>query len=139
MDWNTVIPIGAAREETFLVEEQHTAYHIGSGDARVLATPWMISFMERVANRLLDTYLPEGYLSVGIHVDVKHLAPTPLHTNVHVQAEVLEVKGNRVLFRVSVRDALELLGEGTHWRAIVERERYMRRALAKSIQQGSSE
>jgi fluoroacetyl-CoA thioesterase len=47
------IPLGLTREEVFVVEEQHTAYHIGSGDECVLGTPWMISFMERVSNRLV--------------------------------------------------------------------------------------
>ena len=69
---------GTAREETFLVEEQHTAYHIGSGDEKVLGTPWMISFMERVSNRLVAQHLPEDQMSVGVHVDVRHLAATPM-------------------------------------------------------------
>ncbi len=131
MELQTLISPGTARTETFTVEEQHTAYHIGSGDERVLGTPWMISFMERVSNRLLAEHLPEGYLSVGVRVDVKHLAPTPIGARVRVVAEVLEVVKNRVLLAVETWDEQEKLGEGTHWRAVVERERYMRRVLAK--------
>ena len=78
MELTDFIKPGFTREESFTVEEEHTAYHIGSGDERVLGTPWMISFMERVSNRLIGQYLPEGLMSVGTHVDVKHLAPTPM-------------------------------------------------------------
>ena len=131
MELTQLLSPGLRREETFIVEEQHTAYHIGSGDERVLGTPWMISFMERVSNRLISEHLPESYLSVGIHVDVKHLAPTPIGVRVRVTAEVLEVVKNRALLAVETWDDQEKLGEGTHWRAAVERERYMRRVLAK--------
>jgi len=90
MQLDTLLPPGLTREETFIVEEQHTAYHIGSGDERVLGTPWMISFMERVSNRLVAEHLPDGLMSVGIQVDVKHLAATPVNAQVRVRAEVLD-------------------------------------------------
>lgn len=122
---------GLTREETFLVEEQHTAYHIGSGDERVLGTPWMISFMERVSNRLVAEHLPDGYMSVGIHVDVKHLAATPVNVQIKVRAEVLEVVKNRVNLSIEAWDDQDKIGEGTHWRAIVEKERFMTRVLSK--------
>lgn len=122
---------GLRREETFTVEEQHTAYHIGSGDERVLGTPWMISFMERVSNRLIAELLPAGYLSVGTHVDVRHLAASPIGATIRVRAEILAVQKNRVQLRIEAWDEQEKIGEGHHERAVVERERYMRRVLAK--------
>ena len=131
MELSNYIHPGMSREETFTVEEQHTAYHIGSGDERVLGTPWMISFMERVANRLIAQHLPEGYLSVGTHVDVKHLAPTPIHAVIRVRVEILEVVKNRVRLSVEAWDGQEKLGDGTHWRAVVERDRFVQRAQAK--------
>ena len=96
MTLDDLIVPGMVREEKFIVEEQHTAYHIGSGDEKVLGTPWMISFMERVSNRLIAEKLPEGQMSVGIHVDVKHLAATPVQAEIRVRSEVLEVVKNRV-------------------------------------------
>ena len=127
-----LIPLGMTREETFLIEEQHTAYHIGSGDEKVLGTPWMISFMERVSNRLIAEHLSEGLMSVGIHVDVKHLAATPMNASIRVRAEVLEVIKNRVKLSIAAWDSQEKIGEGTHLRAVVEKERFMSRVMAKN-------
>ena len=127
-----IITPGMIREETFLVEEQHTAYHIGSGDEKVLGTPWMISFMERVSNRLVAGQLPDGQMSVGVHVDVKHLAATPVKANVRVRAEVLEVVKNRVKLLIEAWDHQDKIGEGTHLRAVVDKELFMQRVLAKS-------
>ena len=76
---------GMTNEETFVVEERQLAPHVGSGALRVLATPWLIALMEGVSHRLLAKHLPEGYSSVGTHVDMRHLAPTPLGDTVRVQ------------------------------------------------------
>lgn len=137
MEISGLITPGMSREETFLVEEQHTAYHIGSGDEKVLGTPWMISFMERVSNRLIAEHLPEGYLSVGVHVDVKHLAATPMKASVRVRAEVLEVIKTRIRLSIEAWDNADKIGEGTHLRAVVEKERFMQRVMAKTGQESS--
>jgi predicted thioesterase len=132
MNVRDLIAPGVVREESFLVEEQYTAYHIGSGDEMVLGTPWMISFMERVSNRLVAGYLPEGIMSVGVHVDVRHLAATPVKAEIRVRAEVLEVIKNRVKLSIEAWDNHDKIGEGKHLRAVVERDRFMARVLAKS-------
>ena len=132
MDAGVLIIPGMIREERFIVEEQHTAYHIGSGDEMVLGTPWMISFMERVSNRLVAGHLPEGLMSVGVHVDVKHLAATPVKAEIRVRAEVLEIIKNRIKLSIEAWDNHDKIGEGTHLRAVVERDRFMARVLAKS-------
>jgi predicted thioesterase len=132
MQVSDLIPLGVTREETFMVEEQHTAYHIGSGDEKVLGTPWMISFMERVSNRLVAGHLPEGQMSVGVHVDVRHLAATPMKVEIRVRVEVLEVVKNRVKLSIEAWDSKDKIGQGTHLRAVVEKERFMAGVLAKS-------
>lgn len=132
MDVGDLIAPGMVREESFLVEEQHTAYHIGSGDEKVLGTPWMISFMERVSNRLVAEHLPEGLMSVGVHVDVRHLAATPVKVEIRVRAEVLEIVKNRIKLSIEAWDDHDKIGEGTHLRAVVERDRFMARVLAKN-------
>lgn len=131
MELTEIITTSIAREENFLVEEQHTAYHIGSGDEKVLGTPWMISFMERVSNRLIATHLPEGLMSVGIHVDVKHLAATPMKAEIRVRAEVLEVVKNRVKLSIEAWDNQDKIGDGTHLRAVVDKTNFMERVLSK--------
>ncbi len=131
METNQQIQPGMIQEAIFEVAEENLAIHIGSGSSGVLATPWMIAFMERVSHRLLTCCLPEGYSSVGVHVDVRHLAPTPLGDKVRVRAEVLSQDGNRVKLSVQAWDASELVGSGTHERVIIEEARFLRRVQAK--------
>jgi predicted thioesterase len=119
------------REETFTVEERHLAPHVGSGAARVLATPWMIGFMEGTSHRLIAEHLPEGYSSVGVVVNVRHLAPTPAGSSVRVKAEVLAVDDRRITLRIQAWDSVELVGEGTHERYIIDVERFLRRVASK--------
>ena len=133
MDAMTQIKHGLWREEQFLVEEQHTAYHIGSGDERVLGTPWMISFMERVSNRLILERLPEGYMSVGFHLDVKHLAPTPMKSLIRVRVEIIDTSKKRVMLRIEAWDQHEKIGEGRHVRVVVERAPFMEKAKGKGV------
>jgi predicted thioesterase len=71
-------------------------------------------------------------MSVGIHVDVKHLAASPIKAEIKVRAEVLEVIKNRVKLSIEAWDTVEKIGEGTHMRAVVEKNRFMDRVLAKS-------
>lgn len=122
---------GMEREATFMVGEEQLASHVGSGSARVLATPWMIAFMERVARDLLAERLPQGYSSVGVRVDVRHLAPTPLGKRVRARAEVISLKGSRVDFSVQAWDEWEMIGEGTHQRVVIEEARFLRRLAQK--------
>lgn len=132
MDLTTLIQPGLTLETTFTVADQHTAAHIGSGSLRVLATPIMISFMEGVSHRLLAQRLPAGRSSVGVLVNVRHLAPTPLGSTVRVCTEVLAVDGSRVVFRVQAFDETELVGEGEHHRMVIDEARFLKRVEAKS-------
>jgi fluoroacetyl-CoA thioesterase len=121
-----------SNESTFIVKEEHSALHIGSGTLGLLATPMMIAFMERTARELLDQHLPDGYSSVGMHVDVRHLAPTPIGKSVRVACRILEVDTPRVKFSVDAWDEHEKVGEGHHLRAVIEVARLLRRVEAKS-------
>ena len=132
METYSTLISGLSREEQFNVDGEHTAYHIGSGDERVLATPWMISFMERVSNRLVIEHLSDGFMSVGIHVDVRHLAATPVNATVRVRGEVVEVVKNRITLSVEAWDDEDKIGDGTHTRAVVEKSKFMQRVMNKS-------
>jgi fluoroacetyl-CoA thioesterase len=131
MDLSALIKPGMSLETTFQVEPQHSAAHLGSGSLRVLATPIMIAFMESTSHRLLAQRLPEGYSSVGMLVNVRHLAPTPLGNTVRVLSEVLEVDGLRVTFSVQAWDQSEQIGEGQHQRMVIDQARFLRRVEAK--------
>jgi predicted thioesterase len=132
MDYSEMITPGMRREATFQVEEEHTAPHIGSGAVRVLATPAMIAFIERVSHRMIAAHLPEGTTSVGAHLDVRHLAPTPLGETVRVLAEVEEVAKNRIHLRVTVWDEHEKVGQARHERVVIDAARFMERVDAKT-------
>ncbi|MGB9640883.1 MAG: thioesterase family protein [Anaerolineales bacterium] len=129
---NNIIKTGMMREESFLVEESHTASHLGSGNTRVLATPWMIAFMERTCHRLLAEQLPGGYSSVGILVNIRHLAPCMVGSVVMVKAEVIGVDGLKVLFKVSAHNKDILLGDGTHERFVINEKRFLEKIKSSS-------
>lgn len=131
MDYQKTVHKGLIREETFIVEEQHAAAHVGSGGSRVLATPWMIAFMERVAYRLLAEHLSDGESSVGVLVDVRHLAPTPVGASVRVKAEVEQLENSQVTFALDAWDQAEKIGAGSHRRVVIDEERFLRRVEAK--------
>ena len=125
------------------VAEDHTAQHLGSGSVKVLATPQMVLLMERAGVAAVDHLLPEGYATVGTHLNVQHLAPTPIGFQVRAAAELLNVDGRRLIYRVEVHevhkgpfddadDGGELVGKGTHQRAIVNVQRFGERVAEKS-------
>ena len=126
-----IVP-GLANEMQFIVEREHTAQHLGSGGVLVLATPMMIMWMERTSRGVVEPLLPEGQLTVGSHVDVRHLAPTPVGMKVKLRSELLAVDGRKLTFRVEARDEREKIGEGVHERFIVDVERFGRRVKEKS-------
>lgn len=125
------VELGLRGEEELVVEERHTASHLGSGHVFVLATPMMIALMERASVAAVDHLLPEGQLTVGTHVDVRHLAPTPLGRRVTAQSELVAVDERRLIFHVEAFDEEEKVGEGTHQRMIVDLARFRDRVRAK--------
>ncbi|GAB4469858.1 MAG: thioesterase family protein [Anaerolineales bacterium] len=127
MEFSELIQPGLNRVDTYTVEEEHTAKHLGSGSSRVLATPWMILFMERTCHRCLAERLPSGYSSVGIAVDIRHLAPAKVGSVVTVRGEVLSVEGFKVLFSVEVRQGETVIGNGKHERFIIDEQRFLKR------------
>jgi predicted thioesterase len=127
---------GLRGEVELVVAEEHTAQHLGSGTVQVLATPQMVLLMERAGVAAVDHLLPDGYRTVGAHLDVHHLAPTPVGFEVRATAELFEVDGRRLLFRVQVHEApfgeAQLVGQGTHQRAIINLQRFSERVARKS-------
>jgi len=118
------ISTGLKQSKSFLVKEEHTAYHIGSGTVRVLGTPIMIAFMEINAMEMLQAHLDEAHTTVGTRVDVRHLAPSPQGAEVVVDAEVTEVSGPKITLTVNAWYGETLIGTGTHWRYVIEIESF---------------
>ncbi len=113
------IPIGTTAEYETRVTPEIAISFMGVDDARVLSTPEMIRLMERTCRNLVLPLLETGHDTVGTHVDVYHLAAAPLGSSVVFKAEVLEVNGRRVRFRVEAATDREKVGAGTHERTIV--------------------
>jgi len=91
---------------------------------KVFATGFMVGFIEWACLELLKPHLDEGEGSLGVHIDVDHRAATPPGMVVTADVEVTEVDGRKVSFRVTVRDEVEIIAEGTHQRFVVDWERF---------------
>ena len=128
---------GLKGSAALLVDEAHTAPRIGSGRVHVLATPVMINLMEAAALDAAEHLLRPGSQSLGTRLDVSHVAATPVGMRVRATAEVTEVDGNRLTFRVEAHDEGELIGEGTHERIVVDVERFDRRVRRKLPEAGT--
>ena len=118
------------------VGEEHTAPSIGSGRVHVLATPVMINLMEAAALDAIEHALPEGYQSLGTHLNVRHIAATPVGMKVRALAEVTAVSGRSVRFAVTVKDEVDLIGDGTHERVVVNVAKFDQR-VQKKLKGGS--
>ncbi len=132
MSDNAQFPDGLIGEASIVVSNEVTARHLGSGAVAVFATPEMVRLMERAAVNGLAPHLARGQQSVGTMVNVKHLAATPLGATVTARAELLSVEGRRLLFKVSAHDGTDLIGEGTHERALIDLAKFEQRVAAKA-------
>ncbi len=129
---------GLKGETELVVGEEHTALSVGSGRVHVFATPLMIALMEKAAVVATEEALAPGQQTVGVHLDVRHIAATPVGMTVRAVAELVKVEGRTLTFRVSAMDDKEPIGEGMHQRAVVDAERFSARMQAKSEQTGPS-
>jgi fluoroacetyl-CoA thioesterase len=125
------IQIGLAAERSETVTESLLATRLGSGSVEVYATPAMVALMESAAVAAIEPLLPEGQSSVGIALDVRHLAATPPGQQVRARAEVAAVDGRKVTFQVQAWDERELIGEGTHTRFVIDVARFVQRVKSK--------
>lgn len=126
--------VGSFGEIQFTVEKQ---YIIGFADEQmpaVLATPWLIWFLERAAREAIDPCLEPDERTVGTHIDVRHLAPTPLGQRVTCLARVVHSEKTVVSLQVEARDEHELIARGMHERRIIRCERFAKRVQAKTGQ-----
>ena len=114
------------------VTDENTAIKFGSGSVAVFATPAMAGLMEKAAINAVDALLTPGFATVGTHLDIKHLAATPLKMIVMAKAELIEVNENKLKFKVEAFDEVEKIGEGLHTRYIVQLEKFLNRTNKKS-------
>jgi len=126
------IPIGTCGEEKRLVTTENAISFLGPEGPRVLSTPQMIGAMEWTCRNAVLPLLEPGHDTVGTHVNVAHRAAAPIGSVVIFTAEVTAVQDRRVEFKVTARTDEELVGEGTHERAIINVAKFASRMAAKS-------
>ena len=120
-----MVEVGLKHTSELTVTDAVTAIRMGSGDMPVLATPAMMALMENAAMLAVADELPEGSTTVGGHIASSHLRPSKIGDVVRAIAEVTKVDGRKIEFNVSAYSGDVLLGEGTHLRFVVDRERFM--------------
>lgn len=120
-----MLETGLTHTSSLTVTEALTAKAMGSGDMPVLATPAMMALMENAAMLAVAPELPEGSTTVGGHIESSHLKPTPLGVEVKAEATLTKVDGRKLYFTVKAMQGDTVIGEGTHLRFIVDREKFM--------------
>ena len=123
--------LGMKSEKSEQVTEYNTAIRYGSGGVAVYATPAMIGLMEGTCLAAVDPHLPAGLATVGTQINVSHLAATPVGMTVRATAELTEIAGKKLSFRIEAYDEKEKIGEGTHQRYIIDINKFLQRAESK--------
>ena len=122
---------GLSAELELTVTEDDTASKWGSGLVPVFSTPALVGLMESTAVKALSGYLAPGQTTVGGHIDVHHLAATPVGMKVHAKAELTAVDGRKLTFKIQAWDELELIGEADHERFVIDEAKFVAKVGAK--------
>ena len=125
------VTIGTKGEFKMLVTNEVAIDFLGMEEARVLGTPWLIAHLEFTCRNSVKLLLDEGYDTVGTHVDVHHLAATPMGMQVIFRSELVGMEGSRLRFKVEAFDERDKVAEGTHERAIINVAKFATRLQAK--------
>ena len=125
------ITVGMAGTVSTSVEREDTALEVGSGALLVYATPCMVALMEGAACEAIAEAIPEEKTTVGIELNISHLAATPVGMDVRAEAAVTAIDGNIITFSITAYDEAGKIGEGTHKRAIVTAQRFLDKTYAK--------
>lgn len=126
-----MIQTGLIGKAVLEVAEENTAIAVGSGSVPVFATPMLVAIMENAAINALGGILPAGQSTVGTKIDVAHTAATPIGMTVSASAQLIEVDGRRLVFRIVAEDETGPVGVGTHERFIIDLEKFMAKVHAK--------
>ncbi|MFO7584156.1 MAG: thioesterase family protein [Anaerolineales bacterium] len=113
------------------VTGEDTAAQWGSGLVPAYSTPALVGAMEQTAVQALEKHLPVGQTTVGGHIAVDHLTPTPVGMNVRVKAELLTIEGSKLTFYIEAWDETEKIGQATHHRFVVDQFKFMEKVRAK--------
>ena len=122
---------GLRAEFELTVTDADTAAQWGSGLVPVYSTPALVGAMEKAAVLALEEHLPAGQTTVGGRIEVRHLAPTPVGMKVRVAAELIEVEGRKLVFKIEAWDEVEKIGEASHDRFMIDEAKFMAKVQSK--------
>lgn len=131
------LEIGMTGRVDQVVTDDKTAAKFGSGNVLVYATPMMVGLMENAALKAVDPHLPKGYATVGIDLNVRHLAATPVGMGVYATAKLTKIEGKKLSFTIEAFDDEEKIGEGSHDRYIINLEKFLSATDEKKIRQNN--
>ena len=123
--------VGLTGEFQFTVGPEHVIEFTEGGMPAVLSTPWLIKQLERTAREVLLPFLELEERSVGVEIELRHLAATPTGQRVTCLARVIHAEGTQVSFHVEARDEHELIARGAHGRQIIRVDRFAKRVECK--------
>jgi len=124
--------IGTVGELKFVVAQEHVIDFATGGMPAVLSTPRLVALIERTARESLSVFLDDHERTVGVEIEIRHFAPTPLGKNVTIIARVIQSEGKLVNFQFEVRDEQEVVARGLHQRAVITVESFARRVARKT-------
>ena len=122
---DTKLDIGLKYKKEKTVTEKDTAAALGSGGVEVFSTPMMVALIENTCLEAVEDKLPEGYYTVGIHLDVSHIGATKVGKKVWAEVELIDQDRKKLMFKVETFDEDKKIGEGTHERFIIDVEKFI--------------
>lgn len=120
-----MLQIGLTHTSKVIVDKGNIASAMGSGDLDVFATPAMVALMENAAMKAVSTNLPDGSTTVGALMNTTHIKPSAIGAEIQATATLKEVDGRKLTFDVIAKEGEHIVGEGTHIRYIVDREKFL--------------
>jgi predicted thioesterase len=125
------IEVGMKHEKRLQTGPEHSARKFFQGVPDVFGTPFLGGLFEGTSAELMAAHLAPGELSVGVTMNLRHTAPTPLGMEVRAVTEVTSVDGRKITFKVEGFDAKEKIGEAVHERFIINGEKFNQKLEAK--------
>jgi predicted thioesterase len=129
---STAFQAGMSHELKMKTQPEHSARRFYPNLPDVFATPFLSGLMEQVSAELVDKHLNPGEQSVGVSMNLKHLAATPLGMEIRVKTEIVAVEGRKLTFQLEAFDEVEKIGEATHERFIIVADKFNARVAEKA-------
>lgn len=122
---------GIEKEYSLEVNQGNTAKAVGSGGLEVFSTVSLIGVFEKISYELMEEHLPEEFSTVGIKVNIDHIAATPMGMHIEFKTALTDIDRKRLVFEVEAKDEKEIVAKGIHERFIIEKEKFMEKAKNK--------